>query len=172
MLAIEDQISTRDGEQLAVRPLVKCDAAAIAEAFERMSPETRRLRFLSPKPMLTERELRYLTDIDHTSHDALAALNDDGMIVAVARYAELLPGTAELAIEVIDEYQGRGIGPALLERVVELARASGYDRLTASILWENLRARALFKRIGFRATGSAGGVVDVAMDVSAATAAA
>jgi RimJ/RimL family protein N-acetyltransferase len=163
---------TRDGELLEVRRLVACDKSAIAEVFARMSDESRRMRFLAPKPMLTEHELRYLTDIDHTSHDALAALAPDGRIVAVARYAEWRSQTAEIAIEVVDEYQGRGVGVAMLEHILELAAANGYCRLVASILWENTRARALFKRAGFRATGSGGGVVDVARDVCPATAAA
>ena len=172
MPSVADTIETRDGERLHVRPLSACDRDAVAEAFARMSLESRRMRYLAVKPRLSKAELRYLTDVDHRSHDALAALNDEGRIVAIARYAELCPCTAELAIEVIDEYHGRGIGPALLEQAVELARAHGYTRLTASILWENLRARTLFKRLGFRATGSGGGVVDVALELSPATAAA
>jgi acetyltransferase len=172
MPATAETITTREGEELLVRRLGACDRDAVAEAFERMSDESRRMRYLAPKPMLSKAELRYLTDLDHRSHDALAALNDEGRIVAIARYAELRPCTAELAIEVVDEYQGRGVGPALLEGAVELARAAGYSRLTASILWENLRARALFKRLGFRASGSAGGVVDLALELDAASAAA
>jgi RimJ/RimL family protein N-acetyltransferase len=169
MHAIEETTVTRDGELLHVRRLGACDRDAIAEVFARMSPQSRHMRFLSPKPVLTEAELRYLTDLNHTSHDALAAVAPDGRIVAVARYAEWTPGHAELAIEVVDEYQGRGIGAQLLERTIELARANGYCRLTASILWENLRARTLFKRLCFRATGSAGGVVDVARVLCPAT---
>src|SRR4051794_26017201 len=98
MHAIEETTVTRDGELLQVRRLGACDRDAIAEVFERMSPQSRQMRFLSPKPMLTEGELRYLTDLDHTSHDALAALAPDGRIVAVARYAAWRPGLAELAV--------------------------------------------------------------------------
>src|SRR3954454_20224619 len=132
MLAIDEVTITSDGELLQVSRLGACDRDAIAEVFARMSDESRRMRFLAAKPTLSKAELRYLTDLDHTSHDALAALAPDGRIVAVARYAAWRPGLAELAIEVIDEYQGRGIGPQLLERTIELARANGYCRLTAS----------------------------------------
>jgi RimJ/RimL family protein N-acetyltransferase len=172
MPAIDHITVTSDGELLEVRPLGACDGDAIAEVFARMSDESRRMRFLAPKPTLSKAELRYLTDLDHTSHDALAALAPDGRIVAVVRYAELSGGTAELAIEVVDDYQGRGIGPPLLEQAIELARARGYCRLTASMLWENFRARKLFKRLGFRAYDSGGGVVDVAREVCATTVAA
>src|SRR5215213_8448908 len=122
----DTEMVTRDGESLAVRRLGACDRDAVAEAFERMSEQSRRMRYLAFKPRLSQAELRYLTDLDHSTHDALAALNGDGRIVAIARYAEDRPGTAELAIEVVDEYQGRGVGPALLEQTVDLAAAAGY----------------------------------------------
>src|SRR3954454_24847055 len=136
MLAIDEVTITSDGELLQVSRLGACDRDAIAEVFARMSDESRRMRFLAAKPTLSKAELRHLTDLDHASHDAIAALAPDGRIVAVARYAELCPGSAELAIEVVDEYQGRGIGPVLLQQVIDLARARSYCRLAASILWE------------------------------------
>src|SRR3712207_295037 len=156
MTAIADRTIGRVGERLVVRQLGRCDSDAVADAFERMSPESRRRRYLSPKPMLTRRELRYLTDLDHTSHDALAALDSDGRIVAIARYAELAPATAELAVEVVDEHQGRGLGSELVAQVMELASSNGYVHLRATTMWEKRGARALFKKLGFQAVGSEG----------------
>ncbi len=152
---------SRDGLELHVRRLERGDAGALADLFARMSDESRRRRYLAVKPRLTERELAYLTDVDHVSHEALAAIDDRGRMIAVARYAELSPCTADVAVEVADEYHGRGIGSDLVRRIVALARENGYVHLAATTLWENAGARALFKRLGFRATGSGGGAVDL-----------
>ena len=169
MTAIADSTIAPAG--LLVRQLGRCDSDAVADAFERMSPESRHRRYLAPKPMLTKRELRYLTDVDHTSHDALAAIDAGGRIVAIARYAELEPGTAELAVEVVDEYQGRGVGTDLVRQVIDLAHARGYASLRATTMWENQGARALFKRLGFRALGSEGNLVELGIELGGEAAA-
>src|SRR4051812_5899328 len=65
----------RDGETLLIRPVTPADAPLLADGFARLSPRSRRLRFLGPKKMLTSRELRQLTDIDHHDHEALGALH-------------------------------------------------------------------------------------------------
>ena len=146
---------------LRIRRLEPGDEAALADLFGRMSAESRRLRYLAVKPRLTSRELAYLTDVDHVSHEALAAVDERGRFLAVARYAELSPCTADVAVEVADEHHGRGLGAELMRRIADRARENGYLRLSATTLWENAAARALFKRLGYRATGSGGGAVDL-----------
>jgi GNAT superfamily N-acetyltransferase len=151
----------RDGAELRVRRVERADAAAFAGLFERMSDESRRRRYLAVKPRLSERELVYLTDVDHVRHEAIAAFDEHGRMVAVARYAELSPCSAELAVEAADDYHGRGIGSELVRRIIECARENGYALLTATTLWDNAAARKLFKRLGFRAAGSGGAAVDL-----------
>src|SRR4051812_7943055 len=76
-----------DGAHLRVRSVTPADRDRIAAAFEGLSPESRYRRFLGPKPKLSASELTYLTDIDHRSHEALAAVDSEDRIVGVARYA-------------------------------------------------------------------------------------
>jgi RimJ/RimL family protein N-acetyltransferase len=149
---------------LVVRPIDPADRDALAAAFARLSPESRRRRFLGPKPKLTARELTYLTDVDHISHEALVAIDDaDGSIVAVARYAG--GPRADMAVTVADERQGRGIGGALAARIVRAARANGIGSLTATALWENGPALALMRRLGFRAVGSGDGWLEFRLEL-------
>jgi len=125
--------------------------------FRRLSPESRCLRFNTPKPELTPREISYLTDVDHIRHVALAAVDRrDGSIVGTARYVEEAgrPGVADVAIEVVDELHNRGIGTALAAAVVERARENGLALLMATTQWENRPARALLRRLRFDARGS------------------
>jgi RimJ/RimL family protein N-acetyltransferase len=155
---------------LAVRPIEATDRAALAAAFARLSPESRTRRFLGPKPKLSARELTDLTDVDHVTHDALVALDGEGQIIAVARYgAEAATSceAAEVAVAVVDSWQGRGIGSALAARIVAHAQDNGFTRLTASTFWENQPARALLARLGFRPVGGDGGVVDYRLELPA-----
>ena len=159
---------------LAIRPIGPGDRDALIAAFERLSEESRYRRFLSPKPRLTLREATQLTDVDHVTHEALVAVEHGDRLVGVARYAVWhgRPGVAELAVTIADEWQGRGLGTLLAQRAVESAKANGMTVLTGSTLWENDAARRLLGRLGFRPTGSEGGVVNFKLELGHATAAA
>jgi len=137
---------------LELRPVGPGDGERMASMFHRLSPESRVMRFNTPKPELTPRELAYLTDVDHVRHVALAAVDPhDGSIVGTARYVQEAdrPGVADVAVEVVDEHQNRGIGTALAAAVIEQARENGFRLLTATTLWENRPARALLRRLHF-----------------------
>jgi acetyltransferase len=151
---------------LTVRPIAAADREPLHDAFLRLSDASRHRRFLAPKPRLTAAELRYLTEVDHRSHEALLALAPDGRIVAVARYAPHGPaGLAELAVTVEDKLQGRGIGTMLSFRLLAAAAANGIHTLTASMLAGNEAARALCARLGFRMLGVHNGVIDAELQV-------
>jgi RimJ/RimL family protein N-acetyltransferase len=148
-------------EHMRMRPIEPADRDALAAAFTRLSPESRMRRFHASKPKLSERELTYLTQVDHVTHEALAAFDAQGQIVGVARYAASPSEgheAAEVAVAVIDPFQHRGIGSALAARVVERARANGFARLSASTFLDNGPARALVARLGFRRVGVEYGV--------------
>jgi RimJ/RimL family protein N-acetyltransferase len=152
-----------DGAHLGVRPIDATDRDLLATWFGRLSDESRRLRFLGPKPRLSERELTYLTEVDHVSHTALVAIDErNGRMVGVARYATADPHgrVADIAIAVADEWQGRGIGTRLAARLVRAARANGIKRLTALTLWENEASIALLHRLGFLRAGYDGDAIE------------
>jgi ribosomal protein S18 acetylase RimI-like enzyme len=147
-----------------IRPLGLADRDALAAAFERLSPRSRFRRFLGPKNALSARELTYLVDIDHVTHEAMVAAEPlTGTLIGVARYA-INAGTgdsADLAVVVTDAWQGRGVGTALTRRVVERARANGFEHLTGETLSDNEPARALLRKIGFEVVRTSGGVTEL-----------
>jgi RimJ/RimL family protein N-acetyltransferase len=159
-----------DTPSVAVRPIEPTDRAALASAFARLGRQSRVQRFLGPKRELSAHELTYLTDIDHVTHEALAAFDTERQIIAVARYAAV-PATceaAEVAVAVVDSWQGRGIGSALAARIVGRAQDNGFARLTAGAFWGNVRARSLLARLGFRPVGGGGdGVVNYQLELPA-----
>ena len=103
-----------------MRPIVPADREPLADAFARLSDRSRRQRFLGPKPRLSARELDYLTDVDHVSHEALVAIDEtSGQIVGVGRYAtgKRRRHRGRMALVVADAWQRRGIGHGLAVRL-------------------------------------------------------
>jgi GNAT superfamily N-acetyltransferase len=104
------------------------------------------------------------------SHVALVAVTHEdrrAVIVGAGRYIHVQPGKAEVAFAVIDEYQGFGIGGALLHHLILIARKSGLQQLTAEVLAENVPMLTVFRKCECRMTTSAGaGVVHVALDLN------
>ena len=123
----------RDGSQILVRRLAPADAPMLADGFARLSAESRRLRFLTLKPSLSESELRYLTDVDGAIDPGT------GQGIAVARFVrdEHDPSRAEVAVTVADEWQRRGVGKLLLSRLADRARGEGVTRFTALVSTDN-----------------------------------
>lgn len=141
-------ISLRDGSSMLVRQIQPGDKATIAAGFDRMSPESRYRRFFSPLQRLTDADLRYLTEVDHHDHEALIATSPEGDPIGVARYVRgERPEEAEVAVTIVDDWQGRGAATALLERLVDRARANGIERFVAIILQENDAATELFRSV-------------------------
>jgi RimJ/RimL family protein N-acetyltransferase len=169
---MEWNATLRDGTPVHLRTIEPEDRDAIAAGFEELSDESRYRRFLSPVPRLTGSTLRYLTDVDHHDHEAVIAFSADGEPMGVARYVREDPGsgTAEVAVTVVDAWQGRGLGTELLARVAERAREEGIDCFTATALAANNDMIDLLRNLG--ATDSkpaAGGVVELRVDLPVET---
>ena len=146
---VAEHVVLDDGLEVLIRPLRPEDKRRVAQAFERLSPETRYRRFFAPLPRLSDQDLRYLTEVDHHDHEALAAVNpENGGIVGVARYVRSEdPGEAEVAVVVGDPWQGRGVATALLQRLVGRARDEDIDHFVALVMSDNTEALELFRHL-------------------------
>ena len=58
------------------------------------------------------------------------------------------PDSAEVAVAVVDDWQGRGLGSALLEELTERAGEEGIERFTATVLAENRQVIELLRGLG------------------------
>jgi GNAT superfamily N-acetyltransferase len=151
MQTTTSEIGSRAAIDVKIRPLAATDRDGLAAAFSRLSEDTRWRRFRGLASQLGDRELDRLTRIDHHEHEALAAIvRDSGQIVGVARYIALpdVPGVAEVAIAVDDEWQHRGIGRRLMSGLVGRARAAGITRLLAYVDRDNRLVLAWIARAG------------------------
>ena len=159
-IELEGELRLRDGRTVRVRPIRPEDAARELRFFERLSDRSRFQRFMQYLRELSPRMLARFTQLDYDRELALVALWE-GEFVAVGRYAPNADGeTAEFALAVADDWQGKGLGHALLERLCDAARAAGYRALYGHILDANREMLELARHLGF---------VDAARDGSEVT---
>lgn len=160
----------RDGSEVLIRPIHHRDAPLLVDGFARLSVESRRLRFLTGKTRLSAAELRYFTEVDHHDHEAIGAVDQvDGRGLGVARFIRDPddPRAAEVAVTVIDEWQGRGLGTELLDQLAGRAYQEGVRRFTALVAVDNAGVAALLKGIGadFRVGDNGAGCVEYEIEL-------
>jgi RimJ/RimL family protein N-acetyltransferase len=144
-----DPVRLRSGAEVIIRPIRPGDEPALQAAHDQLSPRTKYLRFLAPKPHLNAGETRYFVEVDGHDHVALVATpaQEPDRIVAVARFVRLPedPQTAEFAIVVGDAMQHEGLGTRLMGALAEAARERGITRFRATILAENTAMHRLIR---------------------------
>jgi RimJ/RimL family protein N-acetyltransferase len=115
-----------------------------------LSARSRQLRFLGPKQELSPAELGYFTDVDHHDHEALGALHHaDGRGIGIARYVRDAddPQAAEIAVTVVDDWQGRGLGTELVAQLSDRARSEGIRCFTALVAADNPAMAGLLRHV-------------------------
>jgi GNAT superfamily N-acetyltransferase len=137
-------------DAIVLRPLRSGERRPVLEVFEGLSERSRRLRFLGSKPRLLERDLAQLADVGCCGREAVTATDPEtGRTVGIARFVRDADAPeAEIAFEVVDDWQGRGLGTALLAALRELAREEGILRFRALIAFGNAPAFALVRGLG------------------------
>ena len=151
------------GVEVIVRPIRPDDKQLLADGVRHLSETSLYQRFLGAKRELTERELRYLTEIDFRDHVAFVAVRPEApdVLVGAGRWVRSPrdPEVAEIAFVVSDELQRQGLGTALGEALADAARERGVRRFVATMLPHNLGAHRLFARVAqLRETTSRGGI--------------
>lgn len=151
------QVTTEDGRELTIRPIRPEDEPLAIDFHMGLSEQTVKLRYMYNFPLeerITHDRLAQLTFIDYDREIALVAIdnnNGDPKLVAVGRL-EMLSGTkevAEFAILVADDYQRQGLGSALLERLLDIGKQEGVDRVFGKLLIKNRESVEFLHNFGF-----------------------
>ena len=132
--------------EVLVRPLRDGDVETVVSVFRRLSPESRARRYHGPKPRLIDADLQLLARVDRDRHVLVAHVVGDAEPAALARLVRS-GSSAEIAFEVADVYQGRGLGTQLVGLLLADARAAGIARVEAVVEPRNRGALALLRRI-------------------------
>jgi GNAT superfamily N-acetyltransferase len=142
----------RDGRRIEIRALTSDDRTDLVAAVARTSAESLRRRFFVMKSSFTDQEIAFFLNLDFVNHVALVAVvQEDGrpVIAGGGRYIVVRPGQAEVAFAVVDQYQGHGVGGALMRHLIAIARAAELEILVAEVLAENRSMLRLFEKSGF-----------------------
>jgi GNAT superfamily N-acetyltransferase len=160
----------RDGREIEIRALQPADQDDMLAAVDRTSAQSLYRRFFGAKRHFSESEKAFFLNVDFVTHVALVAVAKEGsgsVIIGGGRYIVVRPGAAELAFAVVDEYQGQGIGAALMRHLTLLARDAGIKELIAEVLPENLPMLKVFQNSGLDLqTKHRAGVVEVTLNVT------
>ena len=161
-------VTLRSGDIVRIRQVRPDDAQALARAYENLGEQSRYRRFFTVMPELPEDTLKAAVEVDHLNHEALVAVPLSGEIVGECRFIRLTdqPDTAEIGVTVVDAWQGRGLGSALLACLSDRALRAGIEYFTAEVLAENRTMLALLPGLGQVETESRGPVVTARVELA------
>lgn len=149
----EKNAVTTNGHEFFIRPIRPSDADLLIDHFNSLSPRSIYLRFFAPVKQLSHAMLIKLTQVDYDRHIALVALMgtaEKKKMVGVCRIiADTDETLGEFALAISDEWQGYGIGSALLKQCLKAARAKGLKKIIGSVLAENTQMLMLGTKLGF-----------------------
>jgi GNAT superfamily N-acetyltransferase len=164
-----DEIRLRDGRVVVLRVAAPADVPRIAELYAGLSADSFRRRFHSgrPKPILLARLARI--DVAPGAVSLLAvAPGPRERLVAEARYVPAAEDAGELALVVLDDFQGLGLGQLMLRALTDHARASGLERLSAVVSLSNDTMLHLLTRGGAVLTEPADECLVVCLEIATA----
>ena len=141
----------RNGRRVEIRALRPDDRADLIAAVARSSAQSLYRRFFAVKRDFAEPEVEFFLNVDFLDHVALVAVADESgrrVIAGGGRYIVVESGKAEVAFAVVDQYQGQGIGAALMHHLAAIAREAGLKELIAEVLPENVPMLKVFERSG------------------------
>lgn len=141
------------GIPVTLRSIRADDLPLEAEFVRHLSLESRYDRFMVTVKELPAAKLEYLTDVDQTTHVALAATieRDAGEeIVGVVRYIVGADGIGcEFAIAIADGWHGSGLAGILMQALIDVARARGLRRIEGFVLAANTPMLRFARQLGF-----------------------
>jgi len=161
----EADVVLRDGSVAHVRPIVPDDADGLRRFHAGQSAESIYLRFFAPLKTLSDKDVARFTQVDYDSRVALVA-TVRGEIIGIARYDRLDAKTAEVAFNISDAFQGKGVGSVLLEHLAAVAQERGVAKFVADVLPQNRKMIQVFNDAGYEVSHHFdNGVIAVAFEI-------
>ncbi len=160
--------TTRSGVQLLFRPVKISDEPLLKDFFYSLSDQSLYRRFISERRDMPHERLQDFVVIDYSREMIILAVVHEGgkeLIVGMGQYG-MHPDmhSAEVALVVRDDWQGKGIGTELLDYLTLLAKKRGLLGFTAEVLMSNQPMLHIFEKAGFDISRRAsGGVYELKM---------
>jgi acetyltransferase len=149
-----------NGQSVLLRPIKPEDEKMEAEMFTHFSADTQRFRFFSLIKGITHEMLIRYTQIDYDREMAIIAeIEEDGvkkMAGVVRIISDAYNESAEFALVIADPWQGKGLGNAMTDYILEIAKEKGIKKIYAYLLDDNKRMSQIFTNRGFVITPKEG----------------
>jgi acetyltransferase len=168
----------RPANAIRIRRITGGDREGLEAFYAGLSAESRRTRFLGPTSGIGAGQSRYFCTTDHAHREGFVAVTGPvGRPDRIVGHLCVEPdgaGTAEVALAVADEMQGRGIGRRLVDAAILWARGEGFHALTATMLAANPAIQRLLTSLGLPcvAVPVGSGVIEVRIQLGAGCSAA
>ena len=150
-----ENATLKNGQKVRIRAIRPADKDLVLEMFRNLEPESIYTRFFHAKKLLTESDLKMITEVDFEKAVAFVVIvgpEDNETMIAGGRYScietEGACQNAELAFIVEEDYHGQGIASMLLRRLAEIARTRGVVQFEAEVLAQNRAMLNVFRRSG------------------------
>jgi len=140
-----------DGKSLQVRPIRPEDATRLSDFYATAPLQDMRLRFFLARREVPRSELARYSQIDYDRDMTFVALDPGTGAMAGEVRAVCDPDNerAEFAIQIASTWQGKGLGRALLTKLIDYVRQRGTQELWGECLSENQGMATLARRLGF-----------------------
>lgn len=154
----EFDLNLKDQYKLRVGAVLPSNRDQISRGLKDLSSESIRNRFLGSKKEFSNTELEYLTNLDGWDHYAIGVEERErpfrGVSIARLVRSPVDALEAEVAITVIDEFQGAGVGTILIRLIALAAHERKIERLTFTTLPQNNGMIKLIQKIGVAQVGT------------------
>jgi ribosomal protein S18 acetylase RimI-like enzyme len=144
-------VALKDGRNLTLRRLESTDGEALCAFYARVPRADQ--RFYYPHPLTREKALeKAAMQADAVNHVCIVGVDADGRIVGYVWYAwaDATSVCSHFGACISPPYQNCGAGQALMRRLLDIARDVGPARMGLTVQMANVRAVALYQKMGFQ----------------------
>ncbi len=148
-----EEVREIDGRKVTFRPAKSVDNRLIQEHFYQMDKKDVQARFFSARRSFFREDMEGMVQVDYINNLSIVAVTGEvgfERVIGLGVYARERGTAAEVAFSVIKEWQGKGIGKILLEKLTEAAREKGFTELMAYTKSSNIGMIKLFKKLPYR----------------------
>lgn len=146
---LESQYESRNGHAYDIRPIRGEDEPLLEAFYQRLSPESLRLRFFSARRQFDHKELARFTQIDYDREMAFVALRDGVLYGVVRVWIDADDVAAEFSVIIDDNCRGEGLGLRLMQGIIEYLTKRGVLQIFGTVLPHNTGMLKLAQRLGF-----------------------
>ncbi len=147
-----EEIRMYDGQRVTFRPAKPVDDRLIQEHFYNMDEKDVQTRFFSLRRSFYREDMENMIQVDYIKNMTIVAVTGEvgfEKIIGMGMYALEHGAVAEVAFSTSKEWQGKGIGRIILEKLTEAARENGFTTLVAYTMTTNSGMIKLFKKLPY-----------------------